>query len=314
MRRELGWALWCATLLTTSLGVFGLLWRVRPISELVAEPQSVRAEVAPVPVLVSTTDGISDVQKMRSSITAKAVYVVDWDSATPLLTWDDAVSLPPASTTKLMTTLLATKAYAMTEQVTVTDEESVDGNKARFKRGEVFDVSSLVQASIVFSGNDAAQALANHYAGGLPAFVMSMNELARQLGLSQTTFVNPTGIDNPAHRSTARDLALLAKSAFSSKEILAAAELPVVSIKEATGKRSVVLWNTNNLLGKEGVIAGKTGTTEQAGEVLISLAEHDGHKIIVVVLGSQDRYADTKQVLAYIWNSYTWNEIPTSHN
>jgi len=159
------------------------------------------------------------------------------------------------------------------------------------------------------SGNDAAVALAEHVAGSQEAFVQLMNETSVALGLKNTTFTNPHGLDDPAQVSTATDLATMARAAF---------VYPLLARIVATPTAQVAgraLTNTNQLLGAyQGADGVKTGSTDAAGECLVASVTRDDHRLLVVVLGSADRYADARSLLDYATVGWRWRSLDLADN
>jgi D-alanyl-D-alanine carboxypeptidase (penicillin-binding protein 5/6) len=167
--------------------------------------------------------------------------------------------------------------------------------------GEQLTVEQLLWGMLIPSGNDAATALARDNAGSVEAFVKRMNQRAAELGLKQTHFVNPEGIDADGHVTSANDLLMLARKNWAFplfQKIVATTEITIAGH---------ALRNTNELLGKlPGVNGIKTGTTDNAGQCLVASIVHNGHQILSVVLGSSDRYSDTLALDKVYQANYTW--------
>jgi D-alanyl-D-alanine carboxypeptidase (penicillin-binding protein 5/6) len=173
--------------------------------------------------------------------------------------------------------------------------------------GERITVENLLYGSLIHSGNDAAWALADHYPGGEQKFVEAMNAKAKELHLTQSQFTNPVGYDNPNHKMSPVDLALLGEAALNNKVIAKMVAIPSITISDVTHTYFHQLKNVNELLGKIPGVGGiKTGWTEEAGENLITLVERSGHRVIIVVLHSQDRFGDTSNLINWIFNNYQW--------
>ncbi len=193
-----------------------------------------------------------------------------------------------ASTTKIMTALLVCEQCNVLDRVKIPREAvGAEGSSVYLREGEILTVQELLYALMLGSGNDAALALAIYCAGTAEGFAERMNDKARLLGLSDTHFVNPHGLDHPDHYSTARDLATLA--CFAMKNAIFA---KTVSTKQVTiGERT--LTNHNRLLwrvaGADGV---KTGFTRAAGRTLVSSAVRDGRRVVVVTLNDPDDWSD----------------------
>jgi D-alanyl-D-alanine carboxypeptidase (penicillin-binding protein 5/6) len=241
-------------------------------------------------------------------ISAKSVLVVDKSNSKVLFEINPEVSLAPASTTKLMTALIALELYSPDEEVSISTEcAAVDSTKAYLSEGSKYKVRDLISAMLVSSAGDAACALGS---GKLPTeeFVSLMNSKAKQLGLLNTHFSNAIGLDgNGSHRSTAVDLYQLSVAAMEYPLIRDAVHLKNYDIRSTDSQYLASVSNTNRLLWEvEGTLGIKTGTTAEAGEVLI-YENSDGKKdIVIVVMSSQDRFGDTTKLLDWVNQKYRW--------
>lgn len=199
-----------------------------------------------------------------------------------------------ASTTKIMTAAVALRHYVPTEKVTVSERAAAtEGSSMYLKAGETLTVEELLTGLLLQSGNDAAEALAEH-AGDRALFVTWMNELAKELSMTNTSFENPSGLDGEKHYSSAYDMALLACYALQEPTI---ARLVSTSHLE-TATRS--MDNHNKLLKRvEGCIGLKTGYTRAAGRTLVSAAERNGQRLIAVTLSDGNDWADHEAMYAY---------------
>lgn len=219
-----------------------------------------------------------------------------------------------ASTTKIMTALIVIEHCALYETVHITASMTgAEGSSLYLKAGQEFTVEELLYGLMLASANDAAVALAEHTAGSVEAFAALMNAKAADLGLANTHYVNPHGLDAPEHYSSARDLALLTAAAmenpvfcrfFSSQEHL------------VQGK---IVQNHNKLLaGYPGCIGGKTGYTRGSGRTLVSCAERDGLRLICVTLADPDDWDDHSALYDAAFAEYAfltfpleaWNSVP----
>ncbi|MDO8638989.1 MAG: D-alanyl-D-alanine carboxypeptidase, partial [Candidatus Daviesbacteria bacterium] len=165
---------------------------------------------------------------------------------------------------------------------------------------------SLLYGMLLNSGNDAAYTIAQNYSGGLDAFVVAMNNKAISLGLLNTHFTNPAGFDSLGHYSSAEDLAKIATIAIENPQlsrVVSTKETSVASIDKSTIHS---LKNLNKLLDEPGVLGIKTGTTPLARENLVGLVERNGHKILTVVLGSNDRFGETNKLLDWTYSNFVW--------
>ena len=221
-------------------------------------------------------------------LSAAAAILMDADSGEILFEKDAGRCMRIASTTKIMTALVALERAKLTDTITVTASHMVEGSSMYLKPGETVTVEELLYCLMLCSGNDAALALAD-CCGGLDAFVQAMNEKAAALGMKDTSFANPNGLDDENHYSTAQDMAVLAAYA---------AEDPtfrrICSTKTATvGGRSMT--NHNKLLRQiEGCIGMKTGYTKAAGRTLVSCAERQGRRLVAVTLCDGNDWVDHK--------------------
>ncbi|MBI2914404.1 MAG: D-alanyl-D-alanine carboxypeptidase [Firmicutes bacterium] len=239
------------------------------------------------------------------SVRASSAMLLEAGTGTVLYAKNERHRRPIASTTKIMTALVALEREDLREKVSVSDwAAGTPGSTVRLRTGEKLGLEDLLHGLLLESGNDAAVAIAEHVAGSEYQFARLMNERAQELGAKDTRFQNPHGIDEPGHFSTAYDLALMTRTA-----LLYPRFARMVSKKEhqATlpeGARRY--FNTNQLLwsyeGAEGV---KTGTTDAAGKCLVAAASRDGTRLISVVLDSSDRWGDSIALLDYGFNKFS---------
>ncbi len=212
----------------------------------------------------------------------------------------------PASTTKIMTTLVALASGNLDDSFTVGDE--VLGTTIKFTKyyslmgiqpGETMTLRDLVYGLMLVSGNDAGEAIAKHVAGSVDAFVAMMNQKAQEIGMTSTHFTNPHGVQNDDHYSTARDMAKLLAYALQNEDFARIAHTKTYTVP-ANNLRSteLVLVNTDRLLNAVAgdplqtvypyAIGGKTGDTDAAGKCLVAAAEKDGARVIVAMFGDKD--------------------------
>ena len=228
----------------------------------------------------------------------------------------------PASTTKIITTLIALEKGNLDDSVTVGDE--VLGTQKLFtsysslmgiKPGETLTLRDLVYGLMLASGNDAAEAIAKHVGGSFDGFVELMNQKAAELGMTNTHFTNPHGVQNDDHYSTPRDMAKLMAYALKNEEFITIAETKTYSVAaNSVRPTELVLHNTDRLLVKtEGdpietvypyAIAGKTGDTDTAGKCLVAAAEKDGARLIYASFGDKkdlyDGDTDTTNLARFV--------------
>lgn len=246
-------------------------------------------------------------------ISAAGLVVYDFDSGASIFTRNADVELSPASTTKIMTALVVLDNYQLDDVVTVQTVAN-SGQVMGLTPGEQITVENLLYGALIQSGNDAAWALAEHYPGGVDAFVAAMNAKAAAIHLTHSHFTNPVGYDDPTHKMTAGDLARLAAFALTNKTIAKMVAIPQITISDVTHSHFHALSNVNTLLGKIPGVGGiKTGWTEEAGENLVTLIERGGHRVIIVVLKSSDRFKETAALIDWVFRNYTWQTFsPTS--
>lgn len=244
-------------------------------------------------------------------ISARNVYAYDRSTGKILYQKDPHKQVPMASITKVMTAIVVLDQEAdLGKEIKIpSDAIQIEGSNMSLLPGEVLTVRELLYGLMVNSANDAAQVLAKEVGGGsISNFVRLMNQKADELGLKDTHFQNPTGLDAQGHYSSAYDIGQLADYAFAKPELdqMVSTKVMTITSHDYTQTRHY-LQNTDKLLqGVEGVYAGKTGFTDNAGLCLVSAARTQGHDIINVVLGSEDRGGDTQKLLAWEIAHYVW--------
>ncbi len=229
---------------------------------------------------------------------AKAAVVMEMKTGRILFDQNGEERLAQASTTKIMTTLLALEETDIDTYFTVdSDAIHVEGSSMGLQEGDKVSLRQLCYGMILPSGNDAANATAVRLGGDIPSFAALMNERAAQLGLTDTRFVTPSGLDAPGHYTTARELAALARYAMGDatfREICSQ-----YSAKTFFGNPPYERWlnNYNKLLDfYEPCIGVKTGFTDDAGRVLVSAAAKDGVELICVTMNDSDDWADHQRL------------------
>jgi D-alanyl-D-alanine carboxypeptidase (penicillin-binding protein 5/6) len=205
-----------------------------------------------------------------------------------------------ASLTKLMVALITLENHTLTEKVQVpADFVAVEGAKMRVEPGEVLTIETLLKGLLIPSGNDAAQVLAIYHSGSEEKFVGEMNIRAALLGMKDTHFVNVHGLDADEHFSTASDLGILARKVLEFPVVRSIARTRQEVVQSVDGSVAHDLNTTNDLLFSAFPIMGlKTGTTEKAGQCLITLLQGANHEFLVIILGSENRFYDTKVLLS----------------
>lgn len=237
--------------------------------------------------------------------TANAAILLNMDSGDVLYEKNADERMLIASTTKIMTALVALENCDLTEEVTVTREQClVEGSSVYLKPGESYTVESLLYGLMLSSGNDAAMALACHVGGSVDGFAEMMNETAARLGLKNSHFVNPHGLDAEEHYSSAHDLAVIAAEAMRNEQFA-----QIVSTKSYTVGETVCV-NHNKLLWQyEGCKGLKTGYTMAAGRSLVSCAERDGMHLICVTLSDPNDWADHTALLDWGFENWEYRRV-----
>jgi len=212
----------------------------------------------------------------------------------------------PASTTKLMTALVTLEKCSLDDIIEVKSVEG-EGSQMGLRVGDKVTVENLLYGLLIPSGNDAAFVLARNCGDSYDKFIAGMNQKAKDLGMQNTHFVNPAGYDDALQYSTASDLALLARVAVANPKIAKIVKIKSTVITDITGTRTYYLENVNKLLGVvPGVEGVKTGETDGALENLVTKTTRGENSILVVVLGSQDRFGDSKNLIEWAFQNYTW--------
>ena len=237
---------------------------------------------------------------------AKSALAVDLDSGKVLYEKNSDEPLLPASTTKIVTALVSLDSYPLNQVIKV-ENVSVDGQKMGLVPGEEIKVEDLIYGLLIASANDAAEVLAYNFPGGRDFFVAAMNAKANILGLKNTFFTNPTGLDQSGQITTAKDLVDISTFAMKNPVFSNAVSTKGITVKSIDGKYTHKLTNVNQLLGRvNGVLGVKTGWTEEAGGNLVSYVERNNKKIMIAVLGSQDRFGETKILIDWVFNNYNY--------
>ena len=232
-------------------------------------------------------------EAMETQAEAFVVYCVENGSV--VLSGNENKRMKPASTTKLMTTLLTLEEAAKNDRViTFTKEMIAEGSSMYLEVGEQLRLSDLAAGMMMCSGNDAANAAAVSLAGSARKFAALMNARAEQLGMAHTHFVTPSGLDDEAHFTTAYDLALLMAAGLRNKAFAQLTSQKSATVRFARPADKTVTYNNHNRLLRlcEGCIGGKTGYTTAAGRCLVSAARRGGITLICVTLNDRDDWND----------------------
>lgn len=216
-----------------------------------------------------------------------------------------------ASTTKIMTALLAIESGKLCDEITVTEDMlSVEGTSMGLLSGDRVSQRELVYGMLLASGNDAANVTAIHLGGNVENFALQMNQRAAQLGMKSTNFVTPSGLDDDEHYSTAYDMALLGRYAVSNPIFRSACSSKKATLTYGNPPYSRTLYNHNRLLSNyEYALGIKTGFTKKSGRCLVSYAEKDGVGLIAVTLNAPNDWSDHKKMLDYGFSTIKTKEI-----
>ncbi|MEK7521818.1 MAG: serine hydrolase [Patescibacteria group bacterium] len=241
------------------------------------------------------------------ALNSKSVYAKDLETGKILLAINEKEPALPASTTKIATALVAMSYYDLKTVLTVGDIKKVEGQKMKLLQGERITVENLLYGLLVFSGNDAAEVLAQNYPGEKSNFVVVMNQISRDQGLGNTHFTNPQGYDEYLHFSSSEDLVKLSEYAMKNPNFAKIVGTKNYVVASVDGAITHEVASTNDLLkSMPGILGVKTGWTENSGEDLVTLYEKDKHRILMSVLGSSDRFGETKKILEWIFQNYEW--------
>ena len=263
-------------------------------------------------ILINTTNA------KTIDINAKSAILMDENTGTIMFSLNENEKMPMASMTKIMSMILVLEALdndviKLDDEVVISENAaSMGGSQIYLKAMDKYTVRDLLKSVAMASANDSVVALAERTYGSVDAFVNKMNEKAKELGLKNTHFVNPHGLDANDHYSSAYDMAIMAKELLKHKEILDYTKVYEEYLKKSDGTN---LWlvNTNKLVRfYEGLDGLKTGYTKKAGYCITATAKKNNMRLIVVVMGEdtiEQRSQDVVKMLNYGFNSYRNNVI-----
>ena len=234
------------------------------------------------------------------STSASSAILMDVDSGRVLYEQNADAKMLIASTTKILTALVAIREGDLNDVVTVSREAAyTEGSSMYLKVGEKLTLETLLYGLLLCSGNDAAVAIAEHISGSQEDFAKLMNATAREIGMEHSSFANPNGLDDEQHYSTARDMAKLARAALENETLMRIASTRSVTIGGRT------MTNHNKLLHYvDGCLGLKTGYTKAAGRTLVSCAEKNGQRLIAVTLQDGNDWADHQALYEYGFSAY----------
>ena len=241
-----------------------------------------------------------------SNISAKSACLIDATSGRVLYSKNSNQRMPMASTTKIMTAIVAIESgMPLNTQIKVPLEAvGVEGSSAYLKQNEVVTLELLLYALMLSSANDAAMAIAHTICGSAEKFVDLMNSKAYNLGLTNTHFTNPHGLYDEEHYTTAEELAKIMAYAMQNSDFANITSCQKKAFSRDDGT-SFLFTNHNRLLKYyDGTIGGKTGFTKKSGRCLVSCAERDGLRLIAVSLSAPDDWNDHKKLYDFAFSSY----------
>lgn len=241
--------------------------------------------------------------------TAYGAILMDAKTGQVLFEKNADKKLPPASTTKIMTAILAIESNRLDEKATVSAEAaSTSGSTMHLEKGQILTLRELVTGLMLRSGNDSAIAIAEFLAGSVDEFVVMMNEKAQEIGATHTHFKNPNGLPDPQHYSTAYDLAWITRYAMNNPTFaeIVNTKHTSVDLQDSRGnEKEQNLQNTNKLLWMLAEADGvKTGTTSEAGPCLVASATKQNQRLIAVTLHDKARWQNAQKLLQWGFTHY----------
>ena len=239
----------------------------------------------------------------KPNISAQSAILIDSHSKRVLLEYSPHIKLPMASTTKIMTTFIALEKGNLKDSVII-DREAVgiEGSSIYLQEGEKVTLEDLLYGLMLRSGNDSAIAIANHIGEDLEGFTKLMNNKSKEIGANNTNFMNPHGLHNDNHYSTAYDLALITSKAM---EIDSFRDISRSKIWKANRDINNLFYNKNNTLWEyEGGDGVKIGYTKKAGRCLVSSSTRNGTQLIAVVLNDGNWFQDCYKLMDYGFENF----------
>lgn len=247
-------------------------------------------------------------QDLNIVLSAKSAVAIDLETNTVLFEKNTTQKLYPASLTKLTTALVALPKLDLEKEVTINSlETKVTQEDFSFVEGEKVKTKDLLSAMLIASSNQAAYALARESYGSVEAFTVAQNMFLKDNNINNTKYTNPAGFDNGGPYSTALDQSKILSLALNNELLMQILATNEFSFK--TNLKNVTIKNTNEILNNSEIFGGKTGTTRKAGECLAVEVSRETHKIIVVVMGSNDRYGDVEKIINGVYENYEWEKI-----
>ena len=283
------WKKLSAFLLSLVCLLSGILLPARALETTGKEPISTEGQYVPAP-----------------SLSAQSALLMEAESGSVIYEKEGSERLPMASTTKIMTALVALEIADPAQRITVTAEAvGVEGSSIYLTEGETLTLEELLYALLLESANDAAVAIAVGLSGSIEAFAEQMNRTAKELELSNSHFTNPHGLDHEEHYTTARDLAVITRRALEHPLFCTIVSTRKTTIPHDNTDGVRLLINHNKLLRMyDGCIGVKTGYTKRSGRCLVSAAEREGVTLIAVTLNAPNDWKDHSALLDYGFSRY----------
>jgi D-alanyl-D-alanine carboxypeptidase (penicillin-binding protein 5/6) len=270
-------------------------------------------------IIFTSTDSVWSFSP-DEELTARAALLMDAGTGRVLYQKEADLRLPPASTTKIVTAILALESgRKLTESLTVSKEATrVPASKLYLRQGQSVSIEELLYGIMLASANDASVVLAEGVAGSVERFGELMTKKAHDVGATNSHFTNPHGLTAPDHYSTAKDLAVLFRYAMKNptfREIVQTKFSSVSTtalVRKKVVPRRISVRNHNRLLwGFDGAIGGKTGYTHAAQKCFVGAVQRNGTTLIVSILGARDQWGDTKRLLEYGFDNYDALKAPS---
>jgi D-alanyl-D-alanine carboxypeptidase len=244
----------------------------------------------------------SRVDAAEPSVTARAAIIVDASTGETLWERNADAQLPPASTTKILTAILAIESGRLDDWVTTSpDAAETAPSKIGLRAGDRMALGDLLYAVLLNSANDAASVVAEGLAGSENEFAIHMNAKARAIGAQGSHFVNPHGLTAAGHVSTARDLAKIFRYGLKLSQFREILETPRIKVPVKSSRMTTVSLHSHNrlLTGWEHRVIGKTGYTRPAGRCFVGAASADGREVVIALLGSSDLWGDARRLFSH---------------
>lgn len=268
-----------------------------------------------IPILLLLNMGlIVQAKDNPPSVGADSAILMDANTGTILYSKNIDTAYPPASTTKIMTALLTIENTKMNDIVTVSKKVPfVDGSKIGLFEGEQLPVKEVLHGLLLMSGNDCAEALAEHVSGSIEDFAKLMTKRAKELGCDNTNFINPSGLYDDNHRTSAKDLAIIMKEAMTHPEFREIIATTIYKIPPTNlHPDGINLANENKIIYKnskyyyEGAEGGKTGYTVQSLFSYVACANKNGQRLIAAFVHDENKsyYTDVKTLFDYGFNNF----------